>query len=48
MAARLAFFGTPEFAVPSLRACIDVGSVVAVGPSPTGRGAAGSTSSPPR
>ena len=30
MAARLAFFGTPEFAVPSLRACIDVGSVVAV------------------
>jgi methionyl-tRNA formyltransferase len=27
---RLAFFGTPEFAVPSLRACMAVGSVVAV------------------
>jgi methionyl-tRNA formyltransferase len=30
MASRLVFFGTPEFAVPSLRACLALGSVVAV------------------
>ena len=30
MGARLVFFGTPEFAVPSLRACLEVGTVVAV------------------
>lgn len=43
MAPRIVFMGTPAFAVPSLRACLDVGEVVAVvtqPDKPQGRGQA--------